>query len=186
MSSWRIERTGWRDAALSERHGHWGFNCPAVDLDFVMMEYNHGKPSALVEYKHQNAAQPNTNHATYRALVALANGYIDGPLPCFIAIYNPDVWAFRVIPLNDTAHKHYAHCNGSWLTEQRFVRSLHLLRKAVLSLEDSAAINALNAKIPETIEDGTSCAKEPPPEHCGNGQHSIQQPQHKIRLDTME
>jgi hypothetical protein len=33
---------------------------------------------------------------------------------------------------------------------------------------------------------GTSCAKEPPPEHCGNGQHSIQQPQHKIRLDTME
>jgi hypothetical protein len=33
---------------------------------------------------------------------------------------------------------------------------------------------------------GTSCAKEPPPEHCGNGQHSKQQPQHKIRLDTTE
>jgi hypothetical protein len=53
-------------------------------------------------------------------------------------------------------------------------------------LEDSAAINALNAKIPETIEDGTSCAKEPPPEHCGNGQHSIQQRQYAIPLDIKE
>lgn len=141
---WRKERSGWRDASLSERHGHWGFNCPAVDLDFVMMEYNHGLPCALVEYKHWRARKPDTNHATYKALVALADGYKDGPLPCFIAIYEAETWAFFVIPLNEPARKHYAHCEGEWLTEQRFVRSLHLLRKATLDAEDVAAIGRLN------------------------------------------
>lgn len=144
MSTWRTERTGWRDAALSERHGHWGFNCPAVDLDFVMMEYNHGKPCALVEYKHKNARRADIGHATYRALVALADGYRDGPLPCFIAVYDPDAWTFRVIPLNERAVKHYAHCDGQTLSEQRFVKSLHLLRKSVLSKEDELAIAGLN------------------------------------------
>ena len=62
MTTWRTERLGWRDERLSERHGHWGFNCPAVDLDFVMLEYNHGKPCALVEYKHKNTSSPNIHH----------------------------------------------------------------------------------------------------------------------------
>lgn len=144
MNTWRTERTGWRDAALSERHGHWGFNCPAVDLDFVMMEYNHGKPCALVEYKHKNAKPPNLKHATYRALVALADGYAAGSLPCFIAQYNPVDWSFVVTPLNERARQHYNHCVGETLTEQRFVRSLHLLRKSILTVEDEAAISALN------------------------------------------
>ena len=143
MSTCRPERTGWRDEALSGRHREWGFNCPALDLDFVMLEYNHGKPCALVEYKHKNAATPDTNHATYRALVALADERHE-PLPCFIAIYDPEGWTFRVIPLNDKARKHYAHCNNVVLTEQRFVRSLHLTRKAVLNTEDEMAISLLN------------------------------------------
>ena len=144
MNEWRTERTGWRDSELSKRHGCWGFNCPAVDLDFVMMEYNHGKPCALVEYKHINAKQVDITHATYRALVALADGYADGPLPCFIARYNPADWSFTVTPLNKTARDYYAHCISETLTEQRFVRSLHLIRKSVLTAEDHAAIAALN------------------------------------------
>jgi len=144
VSTWRTERTGWRDAELSKRHGNWGFNCPAVDLDFVMMEYNYGKPCALVEYKHMNARQIDPTHATYRALIALADGYKYGSLPCFVARYNPDDWSFCVIALNDKAKYHYGHCEGEVLTEQRFVRSLHLLRKSVLTAEDEAAISALN------------------------------------------
>lgn len=144
MSSWRTERTGWRDEKISLRHGEWGFNCPAVDLDFVMLEYNHGKPCALVEYKHKNAKPVNASHATYRALVSLADGYKSGPLPCFVAIYDPDAWTFTVIPLNDRARDHYRHCEGQVLTEQRFVRSLHLLRKSVLTKEDEDAVSRLN------------------------------------------
>jgi hypothetical protein len=144
MKEWRTERTGWRDAELSKRHGCWGFNCPAVDLDFVMMEYNHGKPCAVVEYKHIKAMPVNTEHATYRALVALADGYTDGPLPCFVARYNPEDWSFRITPLNDKAREHYAKCKTDGLTEQQFVTSLHLLRKSVLTEEDEKAIAALN------------------------------------------
>lgn len=156
MSTWRTERTGWRDAALSERHGHWGFNCPAVDLDFVMMEYNHGKPCALVEYKHKNAKAPDEGHATYRALVALADGYRNGLLPCFIATYDPEIWTFKVTPLNDSARKHYAHIGGEWMTERRFVRSLHLLRKSVLNAADEAAIGALNNEQQATIQEAVA------------------------------
>jgi len=139
MTTWRTERTGWRDEKLSERHGHWGYNCPAVDLDFVMCEYNHGEPCAVVEYKHKNAKKPDIKHATYRALISLA-----GNLPCFIAIYDSDDWSFKVIPLNDSAMSHYSHCVGVKLSERRFVTSLHLLRKSVLTKEDNDAIKKLN------------------------------------------
>ena len=147
MTTWRTERTGWRDAELSERHGHWGFNCPAVDLDFVMMEYNYGKPCALVEYKHTNARVVNATHPTYRALIALADGYRDGPLPCFVARYDPTDWSFVVTPLNQAAKDHYLHSAGETLTEQQFVCSLHFLRKSVLTKEDKAAIAELNDRI---------------------------------------
>jgi hypothetical protein len=148
MNIWRKERSGWRDQAISERHGAWGFNCPAVDLDFVMLEYNHGKPCALVEYKHKFARKVDPSHATYRALIALADGYSGGPLPCFVAIYDPDYWSFTVVPLNDIAKQYYKHCDGETLTEQRFVKSLHLIRKSILSEEDKKAIGQLNSLIP--------------------------------------
>ncbi|MCH9730664.1 MAG: hypothetical protein K0U84_13490 [Actinomycetia bacterium] len=147
MKEWRTERTGWRDEELSLRHGCWGFNCPAVDLDFVMMEYNHGKPCALVEYKHRNARAADPGHATYRALVDLANNYSPGALPCFIARYDPEDWSFVVTPLNEKAQAHYSHCENERLTEQRFVRSLILLRKAVLSRADEEAIEQLNGTL---------------------------------------
>jgi len=144
MNEWRTERTGWRDSELSKRHGAWGFNCPAVDLDFLMMEYNHGKPCALVEYKHTNAKVVDPSHATYKALIDLADGYKTSPLPCFVARYDPSDWSFEITPLNERAKSHYSHCIGVKLTEQRFVRSLHLLRKSVLTKEDEAAISQLN------------------------------------------
>jgi len=144
MQSWRTERTGWRDSELSGRHGKWGFNCPAVDLDFVMMEFNHGKPCALVEYKHKSAKVVDPSHATYRALRDLADNYKTGALPCFVARYDPSDWSFIVTPLNDSARQHYSHCEGEVLSERRFVKSLHLLRKRVLSTEDVLAIEQLN------------------------------------------
>lgn len=150
MRTARSERTGWRDSELSLRHREWGFNCPAVDLDFVMLEYNHGKPCALVEYKHTRAQKHDPSHATYRALIDLADNYRPGPLPCFVAVYDPEFWSFLVYPLNDPAKNHYRGCVGTALTEKRFVKSLHLLRKAVLSEEDESAIARLSANLPET------------------------------------
>ena len=102
----RQERTGWRDESISARHRHWGFNCPAVDLDFLIVEYNVGKPVGLIEYKHNKARMPIIEHPTYRALSTLADGYRE-PLPFLVAFYWPDIWAFRLLPINETAQEHF-------------------------------------------------------------------------------
>ena len=128
------ERTGWRDQEISGRHRTWGFNCPAVDLDFLVVEYNLGLPVGLVEYKHFHARMPHKDHPTYRALRDLADSYADGPLPFMLAFYWPDVWAFRVYPLNDVSHAFYSQVpdfdgESVLLTERRYVKSLYLMRK---------------------------------------------------------
>lgn len=117
------ERTGWRDRELSLRHRDWGFNCPAADLDFLMVEYNLGVPVALVEYKHHQAKTPELRHPTYRAIYELAKL---ADLPFLIAFYWPNEWAFRVDPVNDKARGTYG--DGMMLTERRFVKSLYYLR----------------------------------------------------------
>jgi hypothetical protein len=126
----RQERTGWRDESISKRHREWGWNCPAVDLDFLMVEYNLGLPIGLIEYKHYKAAEPNIKHATYRALCALADGYRD-PLPFLIAFYWPDNWAFQVLPINETAKKHFKHAEA--LSEYDFVYRLYRIRDYLLN-----------------------------------------------------
>ena len=139
------ERTGWRCEKISRRHREWGYNCPAVDLDFLVAEYNHGKPVALVEYKDIHARQPDLRHPTYKALIELANNYAPGPLPFLIAFYDPETWRFRITPMNAAAVAHSGHVAEQWIPEQRFVRGLYLLRKKVLSTEDEQAIARLNA-----------------------------------------
>ena len=143
----RAERTGWRCQEISERHRQWGYNCPAVDLDFVVVEYNHSKPVCIVEYKEEHAKVDNLSHPTYLALIELADNQKE-PIPCFIATYNSDKWWFRVTPLNNSAKEYYKHVLGIAITEQRFVRSLFLMRKKNLELSDNSAIGKLNNTLP--------------------------------------
>lgn len=148
----RQERTGWRCEKISERHRHWGYNCPAVDLDFVVAEYNHGKPVALVEYKERHALKPKLEHPTYMALKTLADGFCEGALPFMLVFYDSVDWWFRVTPINSAALNHYRHCIDMPLTEQRFVTSLYLLRKQVLDENDKAAIARLSNILPDNDE----------------------------------
>lgn len=129
----RLERTGWRDQEISNRHREWGFNCPAADLDFLVVEYNIGKPVALIEYKHHLANTPDIKHATYRALKDLADGYRGQPLPFLVGFYWPDIWAFRVWPINDIAKTAF-----EWdeiCSEYEYVRRLYRLRRLALTRE---------------------------------------------------
>lgn len=147
MKPVREERTGWRCEKISQRHRHWGYNCPCVDLDFVVVEYNHGKPVAVIEYKDKHAGEPNIDHPTYKALIALADGYKGGPLPCAIVFYCSETWWFKVIPLNEKAKSYFGHVANQKIPEQRFVRGLYLLRNKTLSKEDEVAISKLNDKL---------------------------------------
>jgi hypothetical protein len=137
------ERTKWRDQALSERHREWGFNCPSVDLDFLMVEYNLGVPVAIVEYKAHGALTPDLRHPTYRALRALADGFSPDPLPFLIAFYWRETWAFRVTPVNDKARTVYR--DGTRLSERRFVESLYHLRGLKI---ESDVLNRLHTEMP--------------------------------------
>lgn len=148
------ERTGWRDQEISARHRRWGVNCPAADLDFLMVEYNHGLPVALVEYKHHRVKFPiDLRHATYRAIRALADG---AGLPFLLAFYWPETWAFYVVPVNDIAAK-YITPNRQRLSEQEFVRGLYRLRKMAVEARVIAGLNATDlpadAALPSVLRD---------------------------------
>lgn len=103
MPEVRPERTGWRDEALSRRHRRWGWDCPAVDLDFLFLEYDRGKASAIVEYKNEHAAPQYASHPTYQAMIDLGNR---AGVPVLACRYSDDFSEFKVIPLNEKAKEY--------------------------------------------------------------------------------
>lgn len=134
----RQERTGWRDESISLRHREWGFDCPCADIDFLLVEYHIAEPVALVEYKHHRANFPNLEQAGYRALQRLAE---KAQIPLLLAFYWPEIWAFRVYPLNPLAEKHFYE--GEGLSEYDYVARLHRLRRLVLSQELTRLLNTV-------------------------------------------
>lgn len=116
-----------------------------------MVEYNLGLPAALVEYKHYYAQEPNVGHPTYRALRNLADNYMDGRgeqgLPFLIAFYWPEVWAFRVRPINALAQQWFER--NEVLTERDYVSRLYEIRKFVI---DENVYRNLNDLLPSETE----------------------------------
>ena len=102
------ERTGWRDIALSQRHRKWGWDCPAVDLDFLFLEYDRGKAVAIVEYKHEKAAPQFASHPTYQAMIDLGTR---ADVPVIAVRYAADFSIWKVVPLNEKAKE--------WLPERK-------------------------------------------------------------------
>lgn len=132
----RKERTGWRDSSLSERHRKWGWDCPALDLDFLMLEYDSGKASALVEFKNEHAATQHTAHPSYRALSDLGTR---AHIPVFAARYADDFSWFKVVPLNELAAE-YLKAIPQEMTEKEWVELLYKTRNRNTPEEVIAAI----------------------------------------------
>lgn len=111
------ERSGWRDLRLSQRHRRWGWDCPAVDLDFLFLEYDRGRAVALVEYKHERASPQYPTHPTYQAMIDLANR---AGIPCIAVRYADDFSWWRAVPLNDIARFWVSAptvlCETEWIT----------------------------------------------------------------------
>jgi len=142
MPEVRRERQGWRDEAISARHRSWGWNCPALDIDFLMLEYDDGKASAIVEYKNEHAARQQSGHASYRALCDLGN---KANLPVFGVRYASDFSWWRVTALNAEAGK-YLKENPTEMSETEWVKLLYATRQRGLpddvrrSIENSREI----------------------------------------------
>lgn len=103
----------------------WGINCPMLDIDWIVSEYNNAEPAAIVEYKHHSARLIDLREANYRVLANLAGRHVP-PLPFIVAWRWPN-WSFYVHPCNAPARAIYKP-NLRALSEQRFVRSLMFLR----------------------------------------------------------
>jgi len=123
MPQVRKERTGWRDQSLSERHRQWGWDCPAVDLDFLFLEYDRGKATALIEYKNEHAKPQMAAHPTYQALIDLGTR---ANIPVFAVRYADDFAWFLVVPLNQNAKDSLS--NRQQMTEREYVAFLYTLR----------------------------------------------------------
>ena len=123
MPEVRQERSGWRDENLSRRHRRWGWDCPAVDLDFLFLEYDKGKATAIVEYKNEHAAPQYAVHPTYQAMIDLGTR---AGIPVLACRYSDDFTLWKVVPLNDEAKKHLP--GRKEMTEREWVKFLYGLR----------------------------------------------------------
>ena len=108
---------------LNERHRRWGWDCPAVDLDFLFLEYDKGKAVALVEYKHERAQTQWASHPTYQALIDLGNR---AKIPVFAARYKDDFSEWNVVPLNIFARTFLPE--RQTMTEREWVGFLYRIR----------------------------------------------------------
>lgn len=123
MPEVKEERSGWRDLALSQRHRKWGWDCPAVDLDFLFLEYDKGEPVAIVEYKHERASPQYASHPTYQAMIRLGTR---AGVPVFASRYTDDFSVWNVVSLNELATKILPQRKA--MTEREWVTFLYQLR----------------------------------------------------------
>ena len=128
----RQERSGWRDRELSLRHRRWGWNCPAMDIDFL--EFHAGEPVALIECKLEHAAPWDLDGKPARAFMRLAER---AGLPAYYVVRAADFSWWQVRALNDLARSHLGG-NERRLTEPEFISLLYALRGLNLPPETAA------------------------------------------------
>lgn len=128
---------------MSERHRLWGWNCPAVDVDFLMVEYNRGKPCALIEYKRYTAAEVNPLHPSYQAIRLIADA---ANIPFAVSFCWPEIWAFQVVPINERAHEFFEI--GELFSELEYVVRLYEMRDEIILTADREKLNDVRPDTP--------------------------------------
>ena len=108
---------------MSERHRRYGSNAPAVDLDFVLIEFDDCCPRAIIEYKNEFASPQYITSPQFQVLINLANA---AHLPAFAVRYAADFSWWLVVPLNDEARKHLPERKR--MSEKEYVSLLYRVR----------------------------------------------------------
>jgi len=132
MKSVREEGTGWRDEKISQRHREWGFDCPMVDIDFLVVEFYYSMPKAIIEYKSEHATVDFTTLTdigmapqSYKTLEHLANA---ANIPFFVVRYKDDFSSWNITPMNKHAQKYVNINEIKNLSEETYVELLYKIR----------------------------------------------------------
>ena len=120
--------TQFDDAVISDWHRSLGHDYPAVNIDFLLLEYDGGRAKALIEYKHENCGVIQSTHPTYRALRELC-ALRTVELPFFIAKYSHDCTQFQLRPMNIAGWQLLSTPVSKKLSESEFVGFLNKVRK---------------------------------------------------------
>ena len=122
----RPERTHWRDEALSLRHREYGWNVPAVDLDFPLIEYDHAEPVALIEHKNEHAHVDLGSSG----IVAIGKAGDRAKLPLYVIRYADDFGWWHIMPANGVARAQMAKVAQPFVVDElTYVTFLYRLRK---------------------------------------------------------
>jgi hypothetical protein len=116
----------WNGEILSKRHREWGWDCPVVDLDFLV--YKKSKIKAIIEFKHRKSyLSPKSFkfHPTGKTLSWLANNY-SPRIPLLIVYYEEDFSVFRIYPITEGWSK-YDPYFGVDLNSEMYLRFLNSL-----------------------------------------------------------
>lgn len=111
----------------SYRHRLWGYHVPAMDIDFLMIEYDRAKVVALVDYKHEAAAAVDFKSHNWRAIIDLGDR---AGVPVFCVYYAGDFSWWSVSAANVLA--------GDWvsgevrLTEAEYIRLMYRIRRRIV------------------------------------------------------
>ena len=118
-------------------------------MDFLLLEFNHGVPVAVVDYKHFAKVDPLADlHDS--AIMALSGLYDDHGmnLPFFVARYWPESWAFKALGMNERARQWLPRDEWVSMTEKQWVTGLYRMRKDILDVRDRRYIDRLNNLMP--------------------------------------
>lgn len=123
----KARATQFDSSAISDWHREkLGTDCPAVDCDFILCEYTHAEPCALIEYKHQNSKPVDLKHASYVALAKLATSH---HIPFFVVTYSPCLSAFRIQPASEIAERLLNQIDPICVSERTFIKFHRWIRR---------------------------------------------------------
>lgn len=129
----RKESTGWRDSWISDKHRSWGYDLPASDIDFMLLEYDNMKPITLVEHKTVGCWKQFGRETVLRWHAPVATLATMAGLPSYLCLYEKQPAAFYVLATNEIAERVPGR-NGSFgsemipMSERQYVAFLYHLR----------------------------------------------------------
>lgn len=184
----RRQDTNWRDTALSDWHARHEFDMPAAGVRLPMVEYDRGRPVAVISYQPRGFRLAGDRPTLRLSLAHISLGSLrneDGKeLPFFTVVYDMRNWAYRMLPHNDAALTFLGLGFRDWVTvtERHFVGLLYRLRRRVMPDLTPYGIQFADAPWLAAEPDPDATVDEPWPGQLMSQRRRDFEPVHQVRM----